>query len=125
EALPDDALVHRFSAHPRVILSLDFRGDQFLGALPLLDAPQAWPVKVIVMTLARVGSGAGPDLDRLCAIRAAAPDKQIYAAGGVRNGGDLVTLQDAGIAGALVASSLHDGRLLGRDLEKVGVMSLS
>jgi len=119
EALPDDALVHRFSAHPRVVLSLDFRGDRFLGPLTLLDAPQAWPVKVIVMTLARVGSGAGPDLDRLCAIRAAAPDKQIYAAGGIRNGADLAALQEAGIAGALVASSLHDGRLSGRDLERI------
>ena len=41
------------------------------------------------MTLARVGSGAGPDLDRLGRIRDAAAGKKVYAAGGVRDAGDL------------------------------------
>jgi len=66
--------------------------------------------------LARVGSGAGPDLDTLASIRDAAPDRKVYAAGGVRDNADLVTLKRAGIAGALVASCLHDGRLSGSDI---------
>ena len=36
------------------------------------------------MTLARVGAGGGPDLERLRALRAVAPGKRLYAAGGVR-----------------------------------------
>ena len=41
------------------------------------------------MTLARVGSGGGPDLDRLRALRRMAPGKRLYAAGGVRGADDL------------------------------------
>ena len=36
------------------------------------------------MTLARVGSGSGPDIDRLAALRHAAPARKLYAAGGVQ-----------------------------------------
>ena len=71
------------------------------------------------MTLARVGSANGPDLDRLAAIKAAAPDKLIYAAGGVRDPADLAALRRAGIAGALVASSLHNGKLTGAQLARL------
>jgi phosphoribosylformimino-5-aminoimidazole carboxamide ribotide isomerase len=104
------------TGHNRIVLSLDFRGDAFQGPPALLDAAAAWPRRLIVMTLARVGSGAGPDLDRLRAIRDAAPGREIYAAGGVRDRADLMALRSAGIAGALVATSLHDGRLKGSDI---------
>ena len=53
----------------RIVLSLDFRGDAFQGPQEILAEPALWPQRVIVMTLARVGSGAGPDLERLAAIR--------------------------------------------------------
>jgi phosphoribosylformimino-5-aminoimidazole carboxamide ribotide isomerase len=100
----------------RVALSLDFRGPSFQGPPELLDETDGWPQTVIAMTLARVGSGDGPDLDTLASIRAAAPDRKVYAAGGVRDSADLVTLKRAGIAGALVASCLHDGRLSASDI---------
>lgn len=101
-----------------IILSLDFRGEAFQGPPGLVDAA-AWPHRVIVMTLARVGSGAGPDLARLRAVRAAAPGAEIFAAGGVRDAGDLKALAREGFAGALVATSLHDGRLRGSDIAAV------
>ena len=116
EAQRDAALVTSLKHDPRVILSLDFRGDTFIGPPPLLDTPELWPHRVIVMTLARVGSGAGPDIERLSQIRTRAGDRRIYAAGGVRNGADLVALKRAGIAGALVASSLHDGTLAAAEI---------
>jgi phosphoribosylformimino-5-aminoimidazole carboxamide ribotide isomerase len=127
ESMSDAALARHFAADERVILSLDFRGVAFQGPPALLGQPDDWPQKVIVMTLARVGSGAGPDLERLRAIRAAAPTRRVYAAGGVRDVDDLLALQNAGIVGALVASSLHDGRLTGRDIEGTerGVMTRS
>ncbi len=98
------------------ILSLDFRGDDFVGPAALLEDPALWPQRVIVMTLARVGSGAGPDLERLASIKDRAGTRSVYAAGGVRNRADLETLRDAGMAGVLVASALHDGRLTPADL---------
>ena len=48
------------------------------------------------MTLTRVGSGAGPDLERVNAIRAAAPTRRVYAAGGVRDVADLFALKASG-----------------------------
>jgi HisA/HisF family protein len=116
ETLADASLVRRLAGDPRVALSLDFKEQSFRGPAALLAEPQWWPRRIIVMTLARVGSGAGPDLDRLAAVRAAAPQRRVYAAGGVRDANDLAALERAGIAGALVASSLHDGHLTGADL---------
>jgi phosphoribosylformimino-5-aminoimidazole carboxamide ribotide isomerase len=117
ESQKDMALLRHMADHDRVVLSLDFRGDAFQGPEELLRDTAAWPRRLIVMTLARVGSGAGPDLDHLCAVRDMAAGRDIYAAGGVRDGADLAALKRAGIAGALVATSLHDGRLRGSDIE--------
>jgi phosphoribosylformimino-5-aminoimidazole carboxamide ribotide isomerase len=119
ESQRDGALVRRLSQDDRVILSLDYRGDEFLGPAALLSNAAHWPRKIIAMTLARIGSANGPDLNRLAAIKAAAPDKLIYAAGGVRDHADLAALQRAGIEGALVASSLHNGKLTGAQLARL------
>src|SRR5687768_9185388 len=62
ESQRDAKLVRALRQNPRTILSLDFRGDRFLGPEDLLAEPDNWPGRVILMTLARVGSGAGPDL---------------------------------------------------------------
>jgi phosphoribosylformimino-5-aminoimidazole carboxamide ribotide isomerase len=116
EAQADHRLVESLRDDPRVILSLDFRGDTFIGPPALLARPDIWPRRVIVMTLARVGSGAGPDLERLAAIRKISGRRPVYAAGGLRHAGDLDELKNAGIAGVLVASALHDGRLTRADI---------
>jgi phosphoribosylformimino-5-aminoimidazole carboxamide ribotide isomerase len=117
ESQRDMALMRCLSEHDRVVLSLDFRDRAFVGPPALLDDVASWPRRLIVMTLARVGSAAGPDLDRLCTIREIAAGRDIYAAGGVRDSADLAVLKGAGISGALVATSLHDGHLTGSDLE--------
>lgn len=116
ETQSDSALVRSLAGDARVVLSLDFRGTSFQGPPVLLSDTSAWPRTVIAMTLSRVGSGSGPDIERLRAIRDAAPDCEIYAAGGVRDASDLALLKREGIGGALVASCLHDGRLSGADL---------
>jgi phosphoribosylformimino-5-aminoimidazole carboxamide ribotide isomerase len=119
ESQADTMLVRRFAADPRVVLSLDFRGPEFQGPRELLADAACWPNKVIAMTLAKVGSGAGPDMDVLAAVRKASATRKIYAAGGVRGAADLMALARAGIAGALVASCLHDGRLNGAEITKL------
>lgn len=116
-----DASVTAALPHPeRVILSLDFKGDAFLGPHEVLDDASLWPDRVIVMTLARVGSGAGPDLERLGAIVARAEARAVYAAGGVRGPEDIEALEQAGVAGALVSTALHDGRLSPEALRRLG-----
>jgi phosphoribosylformimino-5-aminoimidazole carboxamide ribotide isomerase len=111
ETQQDAALMRALARDDRVILSLDFRGDAFQGPAGILADPSGWPARVIAMTLARVGSGAGPDVERLAEVQRIAPGRRIYAAGGVRDAADLAALAHAGIAGALVATALHDGRL--------------
>ena len=68
------------------------------------------------MTLPQVGSDAGPDRQRLMETLAVVRG-QVYAAGGVRNIEDLRQLDAMGIAGALVASALHAGRLTRAEIE--------
>ena len=103
----------------RILLSLDFRGDQFDGPPVLVADPALWPARVIVMTLARVGGAAGPDTARVADIILRAGGKRVFAAGGVRNGSDLESLATSGAAGVLVATALHTGGITGRDLERV------
>lgn len=109
ESQADAALVARLGA--RAVLSLDSRGATRLGPASLHAEARHWPPDVIVMTLARVGAGTGPDFAGLEAACRMAPGHRIYAAGGVRGPDDLAALDRAGIAGALVASAIHDGRL--------------
>ena len=111
ETQSDAKLLLELAADARLILSLDFRGDAFQGPPDILDGPSAWPARVIAMTLARVGSGQGPDIERLSEVQRIASGRRVYAAGGVRDAADLAALAHAGIAGALVATALHDGRL--------------
>jgi uncharacterized protein related to proFAR isomerase len=119
ESQNDDTLVRALARNDRVVLSLDYRGDAFTGPATLLRDPGAWPDRIVAMTLARVGSAAGPDWDRLSEIRARAPSKQIYAAGGVRDADDLFALARVGISGALVASCLHSGALAGAQIARL------
>jgi phosphoribosylformimino-5-aminoimidazole carboxamide ribotide isomerase len=119
ESQQDAALLRRVRDHPRALLSLDFRGDAFRGPAEILHEAQDWPRRVIVMTLSRVGAAAGPDFDRLGSIIARAGNRQVFAAGGVRNGADLRILADMGAAGVLVATALHAGAITAEDIRDV------
>jgi phosphoribosylformimino-5-aminoimidazole carboxamide ribotide isomerase len=110
-----------------VILSVDLRDgrllspDAQLAGLPALDAMHRLPAvrEAIVLDLARVGSGAGPDVDLIAAIHAAFPDAELLAGGGVRDVEDLRALDAAGAAGALVATALHSGVIGPRELAEL------
>jgi len=95
----------------RCVLSLDYRGDGFVGPPGFDTEPALWPDRVIVMTLGRVGTGLGPDLARLEAVSRRAPSHRVFAAGGVRGSQDIRALAERRLAGVLVATALHDGRL--------------
>lgn len=105
------------------ILSLDFvpsdTCDQLYDPVGLLQYPASWPQRVITMTLAKVGSNAGPDLNAIHAIQQRASHQRLYAAGGIRNIADLAQLRDAGAAGALLASALHNGNISAVELQAV------
>ncbi len=93
------------------ILSLDFINNKFLGDPSLMENGNDWPKDIIVMSLDRVGTNQGPDSARLAQIQALSGDKRIFAAGGVRSEADLQTLSTQNIAGALIATALHHGKI--------------
>jgi phosphoribosylformimino-5-aminoimidazole carboxamide ribotide isomerase len=119
ESQRDSALIAQRRDSRQVVLSLDFRGDAFQGPKEILAEPGLWPQRIIVMTLARVGGSAGPDLKRIASIRSIAGGREIYAAGGVRDAADLSALKAGGAAGALIATALHERRIVRADLETI------
>jgi phosphoribosylformimino-5-aminoimidazole carboxamide ribotide isomerase len=107
-------------APARTVLSLDFRGGEFMGPDDLLADSSLWPPRVIVMTLDRVGSHGGPDVERLHDIASRAGSRRVYAAGGIRDRADLESVRAAGAAGALIASALHAQKISAADLKEIG-----
>ena len=101
------------------VLSLDFKDDRFDGPPALLADAASWPARVIAMTLARVGSSAGPDVVRVADIVARAGKRRVYAAGGVRDGDDVEALREVGAAGVLLATALHRGTITAGDLTMI------
>jgi HisA/HisF family protein len=112
-----------------VVLSADMRDGRALSphtelaGAPALEAVarlyRAGLREAIVLDLARVGSGAGPDVGLIAELHAAFPGLELLAGGGVRDVEDLRALGDAGAAGALVATALHRGVIGRRELAEI------
>ena len=94
-----------------LVLSVDITSEGFQGPQAVFTTPELWPGRVIAMNLPRVGTEQGPDLDLLKNIVSRAVDREIYAAGGMRNIGDLDAVASLGAEGALLATALHDGSI--------------
>lgn len=98
------------------ILSLDYSVTGELGAKTLFSQQDLWPEHIIIMSLSRVGSNLGPDVDKLTAYRKQYPKQKIIAAGGIRDSQDLRELERVGVQQALVATALHNGKISPDDL---------
>ncbi len=104
----------------KVIVSLDMKNGQLLNKLNaaksldpvdvLLQMQSAGLTQVILLDLGRVGSGEGIDWALLRKVLKNAK-MQVFVGGGVRDMADLVRLNDMGVEGVLVATSLHSGRI--------------
>jgi phosphoribosylformimino-5-aminoimidazole carboxamide ribotide isomerase len=113
----------------RIVFSLDLRGGEPVLAAGALHcaaplelaraAVAAGAPALLLLDLARVGSGIGPDLTLVAELRRAHPTLELLAGGGVGSRRDLELLADAGCDGALVATALHDGRLDRHDLDLI------
>jgi phosphoribosylformimino-5-aminoimidazole carboxamide ribotide isomerase len=100
-----------------VAFSLDLRdgramsGAATLAALSIDSlarrAADAGAGAIIVLDVARVGSGRGPDVPVIARVRQAVPGMTLLAGGGVRDASDLRQLAAAGCDGALLATALH------------------
>lgn len=99
----------RQSLGRHVVLSLDFDEQGLRGPQELFADPGLWPDRVILMSLGRVGSEVGPDIDRLQTTLAAAEHRAVFAAGGISDFSDIEQVATIGARGALAATALHAG----------------
>lgn len=133
ESCPEQGFLRTlFARHAAadVIFSLDLKSgrslanpedwgtaDPFEIALAAIDAGVR---RMIVLDLAQVGIGEGVNTLPLCRrLRERRPDLEIITGGGVRNIEDIDKIaRTEAIDGLLVASAIHDGRLLPDDVRK-------
>jgi phosphoribosylformimino-5-aminoimidazole carboxamide ribotide isomerase len=111
----------------RVIFSLDLRdGEPVIRAGaeghpdPLVVADRAAGTgvsSILVLDVARVGTGRGVDLALVRGVRRVCPAVAVLVGGGVRDRAELEALAAADVDGVLVATALHDGRLTVKDVE--------
>jgi phosphoribosylformimino-5-aminoimidazole carboxamide ribotide isomerase len=133
ETLAGQAVLERLRAElpdAPLVLSLDLRAGRVLSRdadLARLGAAEALARlghsgvrEVIVLDLARVGSGAGPDVALVRELCARFPELELLAGGGVRDVGDLRALAEAGAAGALVATAIYGGAIGPDELRALG-----
>ena len=103
---------------PEIILSLDFHTKNFLGDPDLLQKINLWSERIIIMSLAHVGSNNGPDYKLISDMQKNAGNRKLYVAGGVRYEDDLHVLSDMGIDGVLIATALHTQQITPNTLNK-------
>ena len=106
-------------SHP--ILSIDIKDKKILGPRNLLEEFNLWPQDIIILSLDRVGSLEGPDINALTDCKAQFVNCNLYAGGGIRNIQDIQQLENLKYAGVLLAKSLHDGTLERKDLTQLVV----
>jgi len=112
-------LIERASARRDVAVSVDLFGGEVLTHDPALKVQpldlirklNALPLKeIILLSLDRVGTSKG--LDEAFLRKAAdLSDHPLLLGGGVKDGSDLERLGELGLAGALVATAVHDGKI--------------
>ena len=104
---------------PESILSLDFAGNQFLGDKDILNSRDTWQENVIVMVLNRVGGNTGPDIELANRIKQRNKNKKVYLAGGIANISHLEAIKKKNIDGALIATSIHTGKITANEIKNV------
>ena len=125
----DLARIVRVVGADRVVFSVDLRAGSPILHSGMDDAAgqpdavsltaQAVEVGVstlLLLDLARVGTGCGADLGLLEELRLRFPGIRLLAGGGVLARRDLERMRDAGCDGALVASAIHAGTISAADL---------
>lgn len=112
-----------YACNSQHILSVDFNQAGAMGIPELHQTAHYWPDEVICMTLSKVGSEQGVDIEQLKQLQAMNRLRKtpsiIYAAGGLRNADDAKTLAQLGIEGILVATALHQDKLKTNDIQQL------
>jgi len=115
----------------KIIVSLDLMGDRILSGFELgrlaepmtslRELEERGVSQIIVLDLAKVGSGEGVNMAFLREVLGNIKAK-VLVGGGVRDVKDLVELQDLGVFGVLVATALHAGKISPESLKHAGLL---
>ena len=115
----------------QIIVSLDLKGERVLGKLgsgqpnnPLYALKEILKTsinQIIVLDLARVGSGEGVNMPLLQKIMKNL-GVEVFVGGGVRGMADLKDLANVGVFGVLVATALHSGKITVKEIEQAGFL---
>ncbi|MCX8153081.1 MAG: HisA/HisF-related TIM barrel protein [Candidatus Bathyarchaeota archaeon] len=128
ETLPSISLVAKavtLFGKEKVIVSLDLMRNKLLSHVAALTEPltllcnlqDVGVSQVIILDLARVGSGEGVNMGFVKeAIRTF--HGEVFVGGGVRGIPDLLKLKNAGVAGVLIATALHSGKISVKELRQ-------
>jgi len=121
----------RIFGRERIIVSLDLKDDKVLVKFGFDDCKNAMCLlrefnemgvsEVIVLDLARVGSGEGVNVVFLKKVLDAI-SINVYVGGGVRDINDLVELKKLGVSGVLVATALHSGKISIEELKQADLI---
>ncbi len=135
ETLPSVGFVAEaieFFGNEKVVVSLDLMGDKVISRFDVgkLEKPADFlrefqkigVTQVIVLDLARVGSGEGVNLSILKEALEIMKGG-VFVGGGVRDVNDLVELKTLGVAGVLLATALHSGRISLEELQDAGLLT--
>jgi phosphoribosylformimino-5-aminoimidazole carboxamide ribotide isomerase len=116
----------------QVVVSLDLKGERVLGGFELGKLGNPFDVlreiqeigveQIIMLDLARVGSGEGVNMPLLTEMLKNRKVK-VLVGGGVRGIADLVELRTVGVFGVLVATTLHSGKITLAELKQAGLLS--
>ena len=121
ESYSNNVLNNLKSFEKNFILSLDFSArEKPLGSEQLFNQQDLWPLQIILMTLARVGSNQGVDLDKLIYYQQLNPKVEFIASGGIRSINDIFALQKIGIKKVLCATALHNKTISSTAIQKLG-----
>jgi phosphoribosylformimino-5-aminoimidazole carboxamide ribotide isomerase len=112
----------------KIIVSLDLMNRKVLSKSESLKSKDALAAaseivdmgvkKIILLDLARVGSGQGVDLELIKEMGSTLRSK-ILVGGGVRDLTDLLFLKDLGVNGALIATALHTGKISMEEIRRI------
>ena len=100
------------------LLSIDIKNETILGPENLITKFHTWAYDVIILSISDVGSGSGPNKKAISQIQSLTTNTQLFYGGGIRNSKDLQQLENLGIKGVLIASTLHSGNLSKQEIDK-------
>jgi phosphoribosylformimino-5-aminoimidazole carboxamide ribotide isomerase len=116
----------------QVVVSLDLKGEKVISGVELGNLGNPLDVlreiqeigveQIILLDLARVGSGEGVNMSLLIEILKNRKVR-VLVGGGVRDITDLVELRNMGVFGVLVATALHSGKITLAELKQAGLLS--